>query len=197
VSRRAPIAIGTALAVVVGCGAAAAVDRSGGGTDQADLIAPLSGADRSALAADRTLIESLPAALAELPQAAADAAGTDVATARSDLAVVTALQPLLAAVDGHSAAVTLLVSDYQALIDGRAPANEAAVPQALTTLQAIEGDIVPAVRVVALRHHHQLGASDAAAAVARDPKATALGRVLAEWSEIYGAFLLMEQDALS
>jgi hypothetical protein len=189
--------IGAALVAVLGGGAAVAIDRGGGQPDRTDVVAPLSATDRTALAADRLLVESLPAAFAEVPQAAADATGTDVATARSDLAGVNVLQPLLVAIDGRSAEMTLLVSDYQALIDGKAPTDEAAVPHALTTLQAIEGDILPAVRVVALRHHRQLGASDAAAAVGRDPKATALSRVLSQWSQIYGAFLLMEQDALS
>ncbi|HEX3899850.1 MAG TPA: hypothetical protein VHW74_11805 [Mycobacteriales bacterium] len=197
-SRRVPIAIGTALAVAVGCGIGIAVDRGGGGvSDQTEVVAALSVADRTALAADRKLIASLPAAIAEVPQAAADAAETDVATARADLAGVTALRPLVAAIDGHFSAVTLLVSSYQALLDGTAPADEASVPQALTTLQSIEGDIIPAVRVVALHQHRQLGAADAFAVVVRDPAATALGRVLAEWSQIYGAFLLMEQEALS
>lgn len=189
--------IGASLVAAIGGGTAVAIDRGGGQPDQTDSVAPLSAADRTALAADRRLIASLPAALAEVPQAAADAAGTDVSTAQSDLADVAGLNQLEAAVEGGSSAVTLLLASYQTILAGKAVDDEPSVPQALATLQAVEGDIVPAVRVVALRHGRHLRAAAALTAVERDPKAAALGRVLADWSQIYGAFLLMEQDALS
>ncbi|HVW79551.1 MAG TPA: hypothetical protein VHB69_01245 [Mycobacteriales bacterium] len=196
-SRRASLAIGTAILVVLGCGAGVAAGRGGGDASaSADLIAPLSTADRSALAADHQLVESLPGALAEVPRAAADAARVDAATARSELAGNAALHDLAEAAEGRSAAVSLLVSDYRELLAGRPLHDVAAMPQALASLQAIEGDIVPAVRVVAFTHGRRLTATAAYEAVAGDHRAPELARLLADWSQAYGVLVLMEQKAL-
>jgi hypothetical protein len=162
-----------------------------------DVVSPLSAPDRAALESDRRLIESLPSALREVPQAAADVAGIDVATARGEIAAVAALRPLAGAIDGRSAAVSELEACYRATLDGRRDCSPDDAPVALATLQEIEGDILPSLRVVALSHGRHLGAADALIAVERDPKTDALGNVLAEWSQTYGAFLLMEQSSLS
>jgi hypothetical protein len=190
------VGIASALVISTGVGVAAAVDRSGGSTDQqVTRAAPLSALDRKALAADRALIESLPDALAQVPQAAADAAGIDSASARAYLADVAALQPLTVAVDGHSSAVSVIVTGYRALLTSGTPTDAAGLPQAIETLQTVEGDVVPAVRLVALRHGHQLSAAAALTAVERDPRTATLARLLADWSVTYGALVLMEQAA--
>ena len=55
-----PISIGTALVLALGCGVGVAVDLSGGGAaGQTDVVAPLSAAYRSTLAADQKLIARL------------------------------------------------------------------------------------------------------------------------------------------
>jgi hypothetical protein len=201
VSRRAPAWLASTLVVTIGLGVTVAVDRSGGtrtpsaASARSAGVAPLSAADRKALVADAALIESLPEAFSEVPQAAADVAGTDLETARATLDRIAALATLVKAVDGQAPALTLLISRYRALVSTGARPDSATLAEALETLQAVEGDVVPAVRVVALKRGRQISAAGALTAVERDPRTATLGRLLADWSEAYGALVLMEQAA--
>lgn len=154
----------------------------------------LSAPERTVLVADHQLVEALSSAFAELPQVAADVAGTDLAYARRVLRGIRAFAPLVAAADGKSAAVDSVVSGYRSYVaSGHASAD--GFSDALDTVQAIEGDLLPAVRVVALRAGRRLSPSDAVTAVEHDPRARAVAELIAGWSQVYGVLVLVEQAA--
>ncbi|HEX3707164.1 MAG TPA: hypothetical protein VHV76_11080 [Mycobacteriales bacterium] len=195
-SSRVVSALAAGIFVVL-CAAVpvAAFTHQGRADVPAARVAPLSTADRKALLAAQKLIADLPEALAEVPRAGADVAGIGPSAARATLGGSAELRPLAEAVDGRVPAVTLLEASYRALLDDRPLPDPVALSSALQTLQIVEGDVLPAVRVIALEHGRHVSAGGALDAVERDPATSALGRLLVDWQQVYGVFVLVEQAA--
>jgi hypothetical protein len=194
-----PVAIGLAGVVVVAVAVPVALARHDSPSAAAVHVAPLSATDRRVLTESRALIDGLPAALASVPLAARDASGGRVSTAGA-LAVVrssSGLAPLARAITAPTSVVGGLTAGFDDVLAGRAAPSVDTLAPELEQLQAIEGDIVPAVRVVAAHSGHSLSAAAALAAVERDPQTRALGALLAGWQAVYGTFTLVEQAAAS
>ena len=60
---------------------------------------------------------------------------------------------------------------------------------------AIEGDLLPAVRVAANSGATPVPATAALAAIEKNPHSRALAAVISNWSQLYGALTLLEQAA--
>jgi hypothetical protein len=73
--------------------------------------------------------------------------------------------------------------------------DPAAVEDDINAMQTIEGDIVPAVRLVAVRTGRHLDAAAALSLIEADPRTPQLARLLSSWQQLYGAFLLVGQAA--
>lgn len=197
--RRLPVrlwAIGAAALVVVVIASTRAATLASGPAQPAAVGAPrLSATDREVLFADRSLIHSLPQAFSEVPAAASDSAGgPSPAVAREQLGHLSALAALNAAIRQPALVSGELIASYDAVLAGRpVRLDENGLARQLETLQVVEGDIVPAVRVIALQRGRHLSAPRALAAVQRDPRAAALADVVRNWQQVYGDFVLVAQ----
>jgi hypothetical protein len=162
-------------------------------------VAPLSVTDKRVLATSRPLVAALPAAIAEVPVAASDASGHRLSSAEvvRILDRNPALAPLARAIGKPTNLTAALVAGDSAVLSGDQPSSPDQLAPALEKLQAVEGDIVPAVRVVAATAGHSLSAARALSAVERDPHARDLAGLIAGWQQVYGAFILVEQAAAS
>jgi hypothetical protein len=192
-------AIGIAALAVVAVAVPVAVARQGHASVPTVRVAPLTATDREVLSRGRPLIEALPAAIAEVPAAVSDAAGHRVTAAQAEtlLAGIPALAPLTRALANPSTSTGRLLAGYHAVLAGRPVPAADQLAGSLESLQTIEGDIGPAVRVVSARSGHPLSAAAALTAVESDAHEAALANVVADWQQIYGSFTLVEQYAAS
>lgn len=160
-------------------------------------VAPLSAADRHSLTDSRPLIESIPTALKEVPVAASDASGgrVSVSEARALLARTAALSALSDAVTTPAAVSTPLTDAYDAVLAGRTPPAADALAQAVQQLQTVEGQIEPAIRLVAAHDGPVPSAAATLTTIETDRRVNALAQLLAGWQQIYGALVLVEQSA--
>lgn len=181
---------------LVAIGVPVALDRQGSGVATVP-VAPLSAMDRQVLASSRPLIETLSTALTQVPVAASDASGGRVsaAQARALLARTPALAPLARAVADPASVTDGLLAAYRAVLDRRMPGSSDVSAAALDRLQAIEGQIEPAIRVVAAQGGIAPSASVALGKLEHDRHARALADLVAGWQQVYGAFILVEQAA--
>jgi hypothetical protein len=191
-----PLWIGLAAIAVVLVAVPVAVARHSAASPQPQA-APLSATDRRVLVASRSMITALPTALAEVPQAASEVSRGHVRSidVRRILDHASALAALAQAIAKPATTTAPLVAGYQAVMARQRPASPDQLASALERLQVIEGDVVPAVRVVAARSGHSLSAAAALSAIERDRHAPALAGLLAGWQQLYGAFTLVEQAA--
>jgi hypothetical protein len=181
-----PKAIGLGVCLVVAAAVPVAVARQGAASAPTVRVAPLSQQDRQVLSVSRPLIEMLPRAIAEVPQAASDASGHRVTPAQVTrlLARTPALAPLARAVAAPASVTGPVLAAYHAALDGGTLPDGDRLASALEALQTVEGDIDPAIRLVAAGRHGRLTAADAD-----------LASLLAHWSQIYGTVTLVEQSA--
>jgi hypothetical protein len=191
-------AIGAVALLVAATAAGVALDRSRQPAAASVGTAPLSATDRRTLEADRSLVGSLSRAFAEIPRAASDATRrrSSTSAAASVLSGVAALEPLDRAVRDPEEVTGPLVTSYDDVVDGDASGVSAGqLVGEVNTLQEAEGDIVPAVRVVALHAGRHLAAGAALTTIEQDPHTPELARLVADWQQIYGAFILVGQAA--
>jgi hypothetical protein len=189
------IMIGVAAALVVVIAVYVVIHRHG----QGDTVkaAPLSATDRHVLVENRSLVKSLPAALSEVPIAASNASRgrVSIAQARALLDRTRALSALSSAV-AHPATVTQpLQAAYDAVIAGRSPGSQHDLAAELQLLQTVEGQIEPAIRLVAAHGQTPSSAATAVSAVEADPHVAELSGLVSDWSRVYGSFVLVEQSA--
>jgi hypothetical protein len=139
----------------------------------------------------------MPGALAEVPSAASDAASHRVSPSAAAALIhhTNALQPLADAIGNPVAATAALTASFRAVVAGRPVPDPAAVEDDINAMQTIEGDIVPAVRLVAVRTGRHLDAAAALSLIEADPRTPQLARLLSSWQQLYGAFLLVGQAA--
>jgi hypothetical protein len=192
-----PVALGMAAVLLVVVAALVVHHRHGEVATVA--VAPLSSTDRQVLTASRSLIESIPTALAQVPNAASDASGgqVSVARARAILAKTPALSDLSDAVANPASVVAPLSDAYQLVLAGRSPGSVDDLAQALQQLQTVEGQIEPAIRVIAAHGGTPPTAAAALDALEADRQVAELARLVAGWQQVYGAFTLVEQAAVS
>jgi hypothetical protein len=189
------VAIGVAAVLVVVIAAYVVIHRHG----HVDTVnaAPLSATDRQVLLENRSLVESLPAALAEVPVAASNASDgrVSVAQARALLERMRALSVLSRAV-AHPASVTQpLTAAYDAVVAGHSPGSLDELTAAVQQLQTVEGQIDPAIRLIAARGGTPPSAATTWTTLAVDQRVTALAHVVTNWQQVYGALVLVEQSA--
>jgi hypothetical protein len=184
-SVSAGLLLTVAAAIVVGVG------RDG----PAAAAPPLSRDDLSTLAADAALIESLPHAFAEVPKAASDATAGHFAPARARriIAATPGLRPLSDAIGAPDSVTGELTGAFQAVLGSRDVSNPEQLPAALGRLQAVQGEIVPALRLVAARSGRPLAAADALSVIEADRRTPAVAALVGRWPQVYGAFVLIEQ----
>lgn len=187
----AVVVVGVALAIVV-------VTRhaDAGSTPAAGRRVTLSAEQRRVLAGGRSLVNALPQALHEVPLAASDLSGGSVtpAAAANRLARI----PALAGLDRelHGLRVTrAVIAGYDAALTGRAVRAATALPDQVARLQALEGQLLPAIRVLAGRAGVRLPAGVALQRVEADRAVPELSRLLAQWPAAYGALSYLEQAA--
>lgn len=187
--------LGVAAVAVVAVAIVVATTRHRG--DSTVAVAPLSARDRRTLAVAHSLVGSLPKAISQVPQAAADATHGALTPAQAAAVIrrVPALGALSTAIASPVAAVAGLESAYSAVLAGHAPADAESLESDLNQLGTIEGDVVPAIRVVAAGSGHPLNDSQALAAVESDRSTPALAALIADWQQVYGSFVLVEQRA--
>jgi hypothetical protein len=192
--RALPLGVAAVLVVAVGVPIVVTRHHSAAATVP---VAPLSATDRRVLSTSRPLITALPNAIAQLPIAASDASAQKIspAQARQILNQTTALEPLARAIAAPTTLTGPLTAGYESVLAGHRPDSPDQLASSLETLQTVEGDVVPAVRVVATRGGHSLSAAAALSAIERDPRTRSLADLVAGWQEEYGAFVLVEQSA--
>jgi hypothetical protein len=197
--RDSRLILGLAAIAVVAVGVPVALARHGDASVPTVRVAPLSATDREVLTAGRQLIEALPQAIAEIPGAASDVAGRGLtpAKARSILAATPALVPLARALSQPTGVTGPLLAGYRAVLAGQPVPDADQLASALETLQTVQGDIGPAVRLVAARGGHRLGAAAALTAIESDARQPALASLMSGWQQVYGSFTLVEQAASS
>jgi hypothetical protein len=193
-----PLWLGLAAVAVVLVAVPVALARRSAASPDA-RVAPLSATDRRVLLASRSMITALPTAIAEVPQVASNLSGGRVTPSdvRRILDHTSALVALDRAIAKPAATTSPLVAGYRAVLSRHRPASPDQLAGALERLQVIEGDVVPAVRVVAAHSGHSLSATAALSAIERDRHAQALAGLVAGWQQLYGAFTLVEQAAAS
>jgi hypothetical protein len=174
-------------AVVVGIG------REG----SAEAVPPLTAADRATLEASTALVDSLPRALAEVPAAASAATGGRVTAdrARRIIAAAPALKPLSDAISRPASVTGALTVAFHAVLTNDAVPNPEQLPAALNRMQAVQGQIAPAIRLVSARSGHTLSAADTLSTVEADQAHASLAALIGRWSQVYGTFVLIEQAA--
>lgn len=189
------VAIGVAAVLIIVIAAFVVIHRHG--RVATVKVAPLSPADRQSLTDSRALIESIPNALKQVPRAASDASGgrVSVSQARVLLAHTAALSALSDAVADPTTVAQPLTDAYEAVLSGRAPGSEDALAPAVQQLQTVEGQIEPAIRLVAAHGGSPPSAAAALTAIEADRQVTALAHLVASWQQIYGALVLVEQSA--
>jgi hypothetical protein len=192
-----PVALAFGAAVMVVVATFAVVHRH---AEVATVpVAPLSATDRQALVSSRSLVESLPEALAQVPTAASDAARgqVSVAQARRLLDRTRALSALSAAVADPTSVTEPLTDAYDAVVAGRPSGSVVDLVAALQQLQTVEGQIEPAIRLVAAHGGVPPTAAATVTTIAVDHRVTVLAHLVAGWQRIYGTFILVEQSAAS
>jgi hypothetical protein len=160
-------------------------------------VAPLSATDRRVLTATRPLIESLPAAITQVPVAASDASHGRLTPGqvRRLVTQTPGLAPLSQALADPRAVTAPLTSAYFAVLNHKSVSSVDRLAGALESLQSVEGEIEPAVRLA--EAHGGAGSSSAAAAltaIESDHHARAVAGLVGGWQQIYGAFTLVEQS---
>jgi hypothetical protein len=194
--ERPALLIAPTLLALLAVGVLVALHRHGTAVATVPVV-PLSATDRQMLVASRPLVEALPTALTQVPVAASDASHGRVSPsqARELFARIPALAPLVRAIAAPAATTGRLETAYRTVLAGHAPASADELPTALENLQAIEGQIEPAIRVVAARGEIAPSAAGALAALERDRRVRDLAGLVAGWQQVYGGFTLVEQAA--
>jgi hypothetical protein len=192
-------ALGAAAVAIVAIAVPVVVARHGDASVPTVKVAPLTATDRRVLTAVRPLIEALPTAIAQVPATAADVAGAGVTPEQASTIVAAspALVPLTRAVAAPKSVTAPLIAAYDAVLAGRAVPDAGGLASSLESLQTIEGDIVPAVRLVAAHRGHRLSAAGALSAIERDARQRDVALLVADWQEVYGSVTLLEQYAAS
>lgn len=151
----------------------------------------------SGLAASQGLVTSLPAALREVPIAARDLSNGHVSPARAAalFSRSPALTALANAVRSPFSAVRVLIASYDAGVAGRPIGSLTEIESAVSQLQEIEGDIVPAVRLVATQAGRGISAAAALTAIEHDSRVPELADLVGSWQQLYGGLLALEQKA--
>jgi hypothetical protein len=90
-----------------------------------------------------------------------------------------------------------LTAAYVDLLAGRQPASSDQLAADLETLQTVQGDVGPAVRLVAAKAGRRLGAAAALSVLTTKGDLRPLGGFVGGWQQIYGAITLVEQQAAS
>ena len=91
--------------------------------------------------------------------------------------------------------IALVTSAYRAAQSGESIPPEVKLSVAVNQLSAIEGDLLPAVRVGAATGPTPPSATAALDAIERDANTPDLADLLRDWPQIYGALTLLEQAA--
>ena len=90
-----------------------------------------------------------------------------------------------------------LESSYAEELGGEPTASVQELTADAAQFQAIEGEIAPAVRALAIKVGVQRSAARSLEEIENDPKVPALANLLANWPQVYGTVVLIEQDAAS
>lgn len=180
---------------VAGALIAVALTASGCGGSVASKAGTLSAPEWAEVQAVRGLLEAVPAAIGQIPGAAAAAAGAGVSpqAAADAIAASPALAPLARALADPAAMTAELLAAYEATLAGRHLEHPGVLASDLAALQTVEGDIIPAIRVVAATVGRKLSDSAVAAAIAGDRTRPQLADLLTHWSRVYGGFVLVEK----
>jgi hypothetical protein len=190
-----PAVLGFLAVVVIAVAVPVAVARHGSAATVP--IAPLSASDRHLLVASRPIISSLPIAIGQVPRAASDATGGRVSPTRA-VAIIKrtpALAPLSRALADPASVAAPLTAAYLAVLAGRQPPSGPDLAASLESLQTVEGQVEPAIRLIAARNGTPPSAAATGAAISGDGRVRALADVLSRWPQLYGAFTLVEQSA--
>jgi hypothetical protein len=194
IGRREWVA-GTAIAAVLVAGGviAAARGASAHSSHQVAAAPALTAEERHELAITKPLIDGLQKAVDEVPIAASGASRgrVSVADASKRVAANTALHALVTA----GPTITLISSAYDAALSGGSIPEVDRVSVAVNQLSAIEGDLVPAVRVGGASGQTPLSSTAAATEIESDRKVADLAALVQDWSELYGSLILVEQAA--
>jgi hypothetical protein len=199
-SRSVPaVALGLTAVAVIAVAVPVALARHGSSASATVAVAPLTATDRRVLAATKPLVQALPTAIAEIPQAASAAAGHRVTPAEASafIAKTPALAPLARALARPGSVTASLTAAYADVLAGRQPASSDQLAADLETLQTVQGDVGPAVRLVAAKAGRRLGAAAALSVLTTNRDLRPLGGFVGGWQQIYGAFTLVEQQAAS
>jgi hypothetical protein len=162
-------------------------------------VASLTATNRHVLVAEQAVILSLPAAIAQVPAAASDASHGRVSPieARAIIARTSALAPLARAIESPTGVTDPLLSAYRSVLAGQRPAPDTDLETPLLTLQTVQSQIEPAIRLVAARGRTPASAAATLTEIAHDGHVHALAGLVTQWPQIYGAFALVEQAAAS
>jgi hypothetical protein len=194
IGRREWVAGAAIAAVLVTGGVVAAARGASAHTPPHVAAAPaLTATERRELVATKPLIDGLQKAIDQVPIAASAASHgrVSVAAASRRIASNEALHALTAA----GPTITLISSAYDAALSGGSIPEVDRVSVAVNQLSAIEGDLVPAVRVGASSGQTALSSTAAATEIESDRKVADLAALVENWSELYGSLTLVEQAA--
>ncbi|HWB67733.1 MAG TPA: hypothetical protein VG708_13000 [Mycobacteriales bacterium] len=165
--------------------------------DAAEPAPPLAPVERSALAAASPVVHQLAMAIEEVPRAATDlAAGTSASSATRRIAEAPSLAPLAEAIARPNAFAHPIVVAFDAARHGHAvPYGAEQISGFVDRVELVEGEILPAVRLVAASAGRPTDQPTALERLDADDRLVALRAVLAGWPQIYGALALLEQAA--